>query len=218
MLASPIRLRVPNGFGSSPLFPARLDLAMSEPSEILREEHDVIQHLLHVLSALAGRLDRGDRVPREDLEAALEVITNFADKCHHAKEEKALFPALVRASPEEGATLIRRLEADHDAGRRLVRAMRESVPAAAAGDPAGRKAFAKSAWAYEDLLREHILVETAQLLPLIDSAIPDAERAALAREFDRIEREETGAGLHEKYEGTIHRLADKYVHATAPVR
>lgn len=185
---------------------------MNEPSDILKEEHDVITHLLHVLAAIATRVEHGERVPRADIEAALEVVVNFADKCHHAKEEKALFPVLARFSPKEGAFLAHRLEGDHKAARQLVTAMRESAPRVEAGDPAARRTFAKSAKTYVALLQEHIDQETKQLLPLVTSALPPAERSALAEEFDRIEREETGEGLHEKYEGTIHRLADAYVH------
>ncbi len=191
---------------------------MPEPSEILREEHEVIEHLLHVLGAMASEVERGARVPRGDLEATLEVIVNFADKCHHAKEERVLFPALAKASPKEGALLVRRLEGDHRAGRKLVGAMREALPGVVEGKAASRKSFAKSARTYVGLLEAHIAAETDRLLPLVDSAIPPGERAALAADFERIEHEETGAGLHERYEGTIHHLADVYVHKEGRAR
>lgn len=190
-----------------------MDILMSEPTEILREEHEVIEHLLHVLAAIAKRIEHGETVASKDIEDALEVVVNFADKCHHAKEEKALFPALVRASPEEGAKLVHRLEGDHAAGRHLVASMRAAVPRLESRDARAREQFAKDARTYVALLREHMDQETKHLLPLVDRAISARERARLAEEFDRIEREETGAGLHEKYEGMIHRLADRYVHA-----
>ncbi len=187
---------------------------MTEPSDILREEHEVIEHLLHVLGAMAKRVDHGEAVARTDVDGALEVVVNFADKCHHAKEEKALFPALRRASPKEGAELVHRLEGDHAAGRHLVAALRSEVPAVESGDAKARAQFAKDARSYVALLTQHIDAETKLLLPLIDRSLSPKERTALAVEFDRIEREETGAGVHEKYEGTIHRLADRYVHPT----
>ncbi len=185
---------------------------MSEPSDILRDEHEVIEHLLHVLAAMAERVDPGERVARSDVDDALEVVVNFADKCHHAKEEKALFPVLVQASPKEGARLVRRLEGDHEAGRHLVAALRSAAPRLESGDAKIRAQFAKDARSYVVLLTEHIAQETQQLLPMIDRVLPAQRREALGAEFDRIEREETGAGAHEKYEGTIHRLADRYVH------
>jgi len=191
---------------------------MPEPSEILREEHEVITHLLHVLGAMASEVERGARVPRRDLEAVLEVIVGFADRCHHAKEERVLFPALAEASPRDGALLVRRLEGDHRAGRKLVGAMSEALPGVVEGKAASRKNFAKSARTYVGLLEAHIAAETDRLLPLVDSAIPPDKRAALAADFERIEREETGAGLHERYEGMIHHLADVYVHKEGRTR
>lgn len=186
---------------------------MAEPSDILREEHEVIEHLLHVLGGMAKRVDRGEPVSRTDVDDALEVVVNFADKCHHAKEEKALFPVLIRASPGEGAALVHRLEGDHAAGRHLVAAMRSEAESLNAGDRRTRAQFAKDARSYVGLLTEHIDAETKLLFPLVDRVLSAKERSALGEEFDRIEREETGAGVHEKYEGTIHRLADTYVHA-----
>jgi len=192
--------------------------SMTEPSDILREEHEVIQHLLHVLAAMAKRVEHGETVARADVDDILEVVVNFADKCHHAKEEKALFPALARASPGEGAQLVHRLEGDHEAGRHLVASLRSEARGVESGDPKARSRFAKDARSYVALLSEHIDQETKRLLPLTDRVLPAKERTALATEFDRIEREETGVGLHEKYEGTIHRLADRYVHAAARER
>ncbi len=186
---------------------------MTEPSDILREEHEVIQHLLHVLRAMAARVERGETVARADIDDLLGVVVNFADRCHHVKEEHTLFPALARASPEEGARLVHRLEGDHESGRHLVAALRSEAATLASGDATVRRQFAKDARSYVALLEEHIHQETTHLLPLVDRILPAKERTALAAEFDRIEREETGAGLHEKYEGTIHRLAERYVHA-----
>lgn len=205
----------PNGFGTILMEWGPMVPSMTEPTEILREEHEVIHHLLHVLTAMAEQIDRGETVARVDVDDILEVIVKFADECHHAKEEKALFPALRQASPQEGARLVHRLEGDHEAGRHLVTAMRSEAAAAESGDARARSQFVKDARTYAALLARHIDAETDQLFPLVDRALPGAERAALAAEFERIEREETGAGRHEAYEGTIHRLADRYVHAPA---
>ena len=92
----------PNGFGTILMDREGMVGPMTEPTEILREEHEVIQHLLHVLAAMAERVDRGESVARTDVDDVLEVVVKFADECHHAKEEKALFPALRRGSPGDG--------------------------------------------------------------------------------------------------------------------
>lgn len=185
---------------------------MEPPSEVLREEHVVIEHVLGVMDGVAEHLDEKKPVPAKDLDAVFEVVVNFADRCHHAKEEQALFPLLERYSPVEGKLLAHRLHGDHEAFRHLVRQMKEEIPKVASRDPAATKQFAKNARTYTSLLREHIAQETEHLLPLMDRAIPPKDSEKLAEEFDRIEREEVGAGVHEKYEHTIHSLAEKYGH------
>jgi len=45
-----------------------------EPSEILREEHVVIEHLLQVLDGLAEHVDLGNSVPERDIDTALEAV------------------------------------------------------------------------------------------------------------------------------------------------
>jgi len=186
---------------------------MAEAAEILREEHEVVKHLLRVLTGIAASVQSGGAVPKADPEKVFDIVVNFADKCHHAKEEKALFPVLVKASPEEGGVLVHRLEGDHTAVRKLVADMRALVAAVVAGEAEARSRFAKSARAYVTILEEHIFQENTKLLPLVGSTLSAEERSALAAEFDRIEREEMDLGVHERYEHVIHDLAAKYVHA-----
>ena len=185
---------------------------MPGPSDVLRQEHETIQHLLEVLEAMAEAVERQEAVRREDLEAALDVAVGFTDRCHHAKEERALFPALRRASPEDGGLLARRLEGDYKAARQLVAAMQGSISGVAAGDAEARRTFAKLARTHAGLLREHIAQETMQLLPMTDALLSEEERTALGEVFEQIEREETAPGTHERYEEAIRRLADAYGH------
>ena len=185
---------------------------MTRPSDTLREEHTVIEHLLGVLDGMAGHLAAGEPVPAKDLDAALEIAVNFADKCHHAKEERALFPLLEKFSPDEGKLLAHRLHGDHEAFRHLMRQMRDAVPKVGARDAAATTMFAKNTRTYSSLLREHIATETRLLFPLMDRVIPANEMGRLEEEFDRIEKQEVGAGVHERYEHTVHSLAERYGH------
>jgi len=179
---------------------------MDDPNDILKSEHDAIELLLAAVEGMAGRLTTKAEFPKKDLEAALTVVTEFADKCHHAKEETTLFPVLSKASPTVGAELARRLTSDHIAFRKLVGTMKAQI---AEGEKV-RPQLGKNLDTYVRLLRKHILVENTELLPEVERSIPQAERAKLAKEFERIEREEMGAGMHEKYHAMIHKLADTY--------
>ena len=74
-----------------------------KPTEILSDEHRVIERVLNAL-------DRLTAVPvnpsLEQWRKALEFLRNFADQCHHFKEEKVLFPAMEEHGiPREGGPI-----------------------------------------------------------------------------------------------------------------
>lgn len=188
---------------------ARQLVGMTHQSDSLREEHEAIRHLLTVVDGMAARLEMGDRVPRADVESALDAIVDFADACLHAKEEKVLFGALRDLGTPRALLLVRELEGDHVAGRGLVDAMREEAGAAESGDPAGKNKLAHDARLYTSLLRRHLDHESRELLPLADS-LPALTRDRVAVELDEVERAEVGAGTHERYERVVDALRDRY--------
>ena len=64
----------------------------------------------------------------------------------------------------------------------------------------------RNALGYVAILRPHILKEDRILYPMAERAIPAAGQADLVEDFERVEREETGAGVHEKYEALAEAL------------
>jgi len=181
---------------------------MGDPNEMLREEHEAIELLLNAMEGIAERIRKEDQVPEGDLETAFTVVSEFADKCHHAKEEKVLFPVLSKAS-KDGAEIARRLTSDHRAFRHLVGVTRALVPKAR-DDRTARSHLVKNLDTYTQLLREHIAIETSDLFREVERAIAPEAREELAEAFERVEREEIGLGVHEKYHAMIHRLAHVY--------
>jgi len=60
---------------------------------------------------------------------------------------------------------------------------------------------------YARLLRLHINKENTVLFPLAERMLSDQEQEMIAAEFERIEEEETGAGVHQRYHELAHTLA-----------
>ncbi len=182
---------------------------MKEPGEILIREHQEIRRLLSALDGMADFIRRKDALPDEYMEKAVAVVAEFADKCHHGKEEKALFPAISKASPNAGAELARRLTSDHRAFRKIVESMVELIPDATIKRDS-RTLLAKHVSTYSRLLREHMRVEEEQLVPEVEGAIEPAKRKEIAREFERMDEESMGRGGHQKYVDIIDELAKAY--------
>lgn len=127
--------------------------------EVLEWEHERILEALCVLDALAGRFTGGRQPPKSDLAAVVTFLQRFADRCHHAKEEDVLFPALERAGlPREGGPVAVMLQ-EHEQGRLLL----SQIAVADGGDLGPDLDAARS---YVALLRDHILKENEVLFEM----------------------------------------------------
>jgi hemerythrin-like domain-containing protein len=181
---------------------------MMNATEILRHEHRVIEQVLECLERMAERCAYGVPLDVKSATQALDFFRNFADRCHHGKEESRLFPLLERRgfAREGGPTAVMRWE--HDEGRRLLQGMAAAV--AAPGEPSAAGRFAALARRYVSLLREHIRKEDGCLFPLADRALSAQDQEALQEAFGAMEHDEMGEGAHETYVGLADDLADRW--------
>lgn len=170
-----------------------------QATEILMQEHEVILRVIGTLEVEADRLAaRQDVRPGFFLDAA-EFIKGFADGCHHRKEEGVLFEAMAAAGFPKQTGPIAVMLSEHEQGRDLTRGMRDAASRLAAGDEAARGEVVTNARGYAALLRQHIQKENGILFPMADQVIPAARQAQVADDFERVEHEDTGEGVHEKY-------------------
>jgi len=167
-------------------------------TEILMDEHRVIEHVLTALEKAAGRLESGLMCPGFFVDTA-EFIKGFTDGCHHKKEEGVLFVAMVaHGVPDRGGPMGVML-AEHEQGRAFTRAMHAAAKKWETGDLSARSEVARNALGYVALLRQHIYKEDNVLFPMANRVIPSTEQDKVAEDFERVEHEETGEGVHEKY-------------------
>jgi len=172
-----------------------------QATEDLMREHRLIERMLDSLEAAAARVKAGESMRVGFFMEAADFIKDFADGCHHHKEEGVLFPALEAAGVPRIGGPIGAMLAEHERGRLLTYEMRSAAERIRAGEPAAEDKLWLSAQGYVDLLRPHILKEDTVLFPMADRVIPGEQQRVLAEAFERIEREEIGEGVHEKYLG-----------------
>lgn len=180
-----------------------------EATKILIDEHRVIEQVLAVLEKAADRLEADQGMQADFFLSAAEFIKGFADGCHHRKEEGVLFPAMEAAGiPRQGGPIGVML-AEHEEGRRLTRLMRTAAEKLAAGETAAKTEVVMNARAYTRLLHQHIAKEDQVLFPMADRVIQLSAQDKLAEDFERVETEETGEGVHEKYLALVEELEQK---------
>jgi len=171
------------------------------------EEHRVIEQVLDSLEKAANRLSTGGVISMDFFLKAAEFIKGFADGCHHKKEEGVLFAAMVEhgMSRETGPVAV--MLAEHEDGRRFTRAMGEGAERMRAGNTQALSEVIQNALGYVSLLRQHIQKEDRILFPMANQVIPSSLHEKVSQAFDRIEHEETGEGVHEKFLGIAGELA-----------
>ena len=169
------------------------------PTEILMQEHRVIEQVLDCLEVMAQQCDDGKELDVEAAKEAIDFFRNFADRCHHGKEEDCLFPLLEsKGFPREGGPTGVMLH-EHEAGRSHVRGMAGAVDAICSGEPVQQTEFVAHARDFIRLLREHINKEDHCLFQMTDQQLSKQDQLQLLESFAHVEHDDLGPGTHQKY-------------------
>ena len=177
------------------------------PTEILEQEHDVILRMIGVIRAVSRKIEAVDS---KTLEEIIDFIRTFADRCHHAKEEKVLFvEAEKQGVPNEGGPIGMML-VEHDQGRGYVKGMDEAWQKIGKGDKHAAKQYKENALQFGDLLEQHIGKENQILYPMINMHLSDALQKDILKRFDKMEKEAVGEGVHHKYHNLVEEMERKF--------
>jgi hemerythrin-like domain-containing protein len=170
-----------------------------QATEILMQEHRVIEQVLDSLQAATLAVENGSSVRPAFFIDAADFIRGFADGCHHHKEEGVLFRMMEsHGLPTQGGPVGMMLH-EHELGRKYTRGMRVAAEKWEQGDESARAEVVANASAYVALLRQHIQKEDHILFPMADRVIPLSAHPEVVAGFEHVEHEETGEGIHEKY-------------------
>ena len=179
---------------------------MSRAIEDLLHEHEAILSALTILANINRKLQTASPVDPGDLSAFVGFLKEFADKCHHGKEEGLLFPAMAEAGvPQAGGPLGVMLR-EHEEGRRWIAAM-----SAAIEPQLDATAFIRAAQGYTQLLQAHIGKENLVLFPMAERVLSPARLESLYQAFEDHESKMIGQGRHEELHELLESLKTKYV-------
>jgi hemerythrin-like domain-containing protein len=179
-----------------------------QPTDELMNEHRVIERMLVVVSNACDRLENGQEVEQELFVGAADFFKNFADRCHHGKEEKLLFVKMQERGVSGEVGPIAVMLREHQDGRGHVRKIAEL--SATKMNQKTKDGLVRVGRAYVDLLSKHIQKEDNILYPMANQILTKEDQEELAKGFEEVEENVMGPGVHERYHHMIDEWEKKY--------
>jgi hemerythrin-like domain-containing protein len=145
---------------------------MVEIIEILHQEHQHIEKLLHIMEQELSVFDRGERPDYEVLGAIIEYFKNYPDACHHPKED-IIYEKFKTRVPTRAAS-IADLQAEHRCGAVLLHRVAQAVESVLNDQVLLRESVHRIVRDFIDNERSHIALEDEVIFPVIlDTLQPD---------------------------------------------
>lgn len=173
------------------------------PAGPLMHEHRVIERMIAVLESDLARAQDEGRVDPMRLDQAAEFIREYADRCHHGKEEDILFRELAAKDIDSAlASAMDDLIQDHIRGRALTRRLVEANHSYATGDAGALDEILEVTRELVEFYPVHIQKEDRLFFKPALAYFTAEEQASMLAEFDEFDR----ALIHAKYLGVVEEL------------
>ncbi len=181
-------------------FPQPPSSAPSQVTASLRQDHDIIKKVLKATDACIKLLKEGKEIPHAILLDTVDFITNFVDRCHHAKEEQGLFPALeATGMPRENSAIGTMLK-EHEEARKIAEQIKNAVESYIQGkSEESRSKIIQYCEAYVNHIDRHILKEDTRLFIIAERRLKGKEDD-VKKMVDSVELEKVGAEGRKQYE------------------
>lgn len=160
---------------------------MNKSIENMMSEHRRIEQVLGSLATFVEQLQAGKDLPRHDLLKFADFFKNYADRCHHGKEEERLFLLMNRNGFPREYGPVGVMLSEHTAGREQVRALAAIGGRSGALTESEKAQVTEHAEEFITLLLSHIQKEDNVLYPMAEQSIPADQMLDLdvsCREFD----------------------------------
>jgi hemerythrin-like domain-containing protein len=175
---------------------------MKTATKNLEDDHVHILKLIDVMNAIT----RSEKPDIEHIESVIDIIRNFADGLHHAKEEDLFFPALESKgfSAQQGPVAV--MLHEHILGRNFVKGIAENLELYKNGNRGAVTGIYQNISGYADLLVNHIKKENNILFRMADNALSDIEQKNLLDQFEAIEQNRSAGTRANDYINRINTL------------
>ncbi len=179
---------------------------MNTATKNLEEDHVHILRLIDVMK----HITQYEKPDINHLENIVDIIKNFADGIHHAKEENLFFPFLAERgfSTTQGPVAV--MLHEHELGRAYVRGLSENITLYKNGNLAALSEIYRNMNGYAELLQNHISKENNILFPMADRVLSGADNSDMLARFAIAEKSYDSSVDPEVYKKQIGELMSFY--------
>jgi hemerythrin-like domain-containing protein len=168
-------------------------------------EHRLIARVAVTLDRMRAKIERDRTVDPAAIDAAVDFIRTYADRCHHGKEEDILFAACrgKALSPELSRTM-QELVDQHVQGRALVARLAAASSRHRDGEPGALDEICELLGTISAFYLRHIELEDERFFVAIMDSFTKPERDELHRECLRFDQE----FIHRRYRALADQLEE----------
>lgn len=179
---------------------------MNTATKNLEDDHVHILRLIDVMEYIT----RSENPDISHLESIVDIIRNFADGIHHAKEENLFFPFLAERgfSTTQGPVAV--MLQEHMQGRNFVKGIADNITLYKNGNKEALNEIYRNMTGYAELLRNHIGKENNILFRMADRVLSESDHLNLLGKFEEAERNHVSTAGSEDYIERIQNLVSLY--------
>ncbi len=180
-------------------------------TQYLKKEHEEIAMMLSIMQKITLKVGGGEKLNVKHYEQIIDFLEGFADKCHHAKEELILFPAMVSKGIKKDEKCIGLELKQHEESNEFVDSLHKAFNVYRKDSNKGALGVFAGLLNYINLLRNHIEKENNVLLKMADEVLNDKEQEAMLKAFIKQENKITGEAKLAEYRENLHELKAIYL-------
>jgi hemerythrin-like domain-containing protein len=179
---------------------------MNTATKNLEDDHVHILKLVEIIERVIG----SENPDVSHLESIVDIIRNFADGLHHAKEENQFFPFLSKRgfSLSQGPVAV--MLHEHIQGREFVKGMADNISLYKGGNNSALGRIYSNMAGYAELLKNHIGKENNILFRMADRALSETDNQELLKQFEEAETDQGKGFSSAEYINRIQQLALSY--------
>jgi hemerythrin-like domain-containing protein len=170
--------------------------------ELLEHEHQEIRKVVEVMSRLARDIEAGQEFNLSLLGDIVQFMRIFGERCHHVKEEKALFSLLEAKGVPANGCPIGVLTSEHRHSHALLNQLEMASASYRYGDVNARLVLLDLLKSLTELYQHHIWKEEYLLFPMAKKVLGATDYETLSAQFGAIESS-IGVDVHHGMEALV---------------